>query len=73
MQKKIHFTLKIDFYRCKNICLYQMRCIRINLSKIFPMETSEFKNSISVESYDEKKKTAENYQNLYDFEKCIVS
>ena len=35
-----------------------MRCIRIDLSKIFPMEPSEFKNSISVESYDEK--TAEN-------------
>ena len=37
-----------------------MRCIRIDLSKIFPMEPSEFKNSISVDSYDEK--TAENYR-----------
>ena len=35
-----------------------MRCIPIDLSKIFPMEPSEFKNSISVKSYDEK--TAEN-------------
>ena len=38
--------------------LYKMRCIRIDLGKIFPMKPSEFKNSISVESYDEK--TAEN-------------
>ena len=37
-----------------------MRCIRIDLSKIFPIKPSEFKNSISVESYDEK--TVENYQ-----------
>ena len=36
----------------------KMRCIRIDLSKIFPMEPSEFKNFISVESYDEK--TTEN-------------
>ena len=35
-----------------------MKCIQIDLSKIFPMEPSEFKNFISVESYDEK--TAEN-------------
>ena len=35
-----------------------MRCNRIELNKIFPMEPSEFKNSISVESYDDK--TAEN-------------
>ena len=34
--------------------LYEMRCIRIDLSKIIPMEPSEFKNSVSVESYDEK-------------------
>ena len=35
-----------------------MRCIRIDLGKILSMEPSELKNSISVESYDEK--TAEN-------------
>ena len=35
-----------------------MRCIRIDLGEIFPMETSEFNNFISVESYDEK--TAKN-------------
>ena len=35
-----------------------MRSILIDLSKIFPMEPSELKISISVESYDEK--TAEN-------------
>ena len=40
-----------------------MRCIRIDLSKIFPMEPSELKNSIRVESYDEK--TAENDRNCY--------
>ena len=48
-----------------------MRCIRIDLSKIFPMEPSKFKNSISVESYDEK--TAENYRNCYVAEKHIFS
>ena len=40
-----------------------MRCIRIDLSRIFPIKPSEFKTSISVESYDEK--TTENYQNCY--------
>ena len=48
-----------------------MRCIRTDLSKIFPMEPSEFKNSISVDSYDEK--TGENYQNCYVAETRIVS
>ena len=45
-----------------------MRCIRIDFSKIFPMEPSEFKNSISVESYDEK--TSENHRNCYVGKKC---
>ena len=35
-----------------------MRGILIDLSNIFPMEPSELKISISVESYDEK--TSEN-------------
>ena len=35
------------------------------------MKPSEFKFSISVESYDEK--TAENYRNCYVAEKCIAS
>ena len=48
-----------------------MRCIWIDLRKIFPMESSEFENSISVESYDTK--TAENYRNSYVAEGCIVS
>ena len=47
-----------------------MRCIRIDLSKIFPMEPSEFKNFLSVESYDEK--TAENDRNCYLAENGIV-
>ena len=46
-----------------------MRCIRIDLSKIFPMEPSEFKNSISVERYDEK--TSETDRNRYVAEKRI--
>ena len=48
-----------------------MRCIPIDLSKIFPMELSEFKNSISVESYDEN--TAENNRNGYVAENRIAS
>ena len=47
-----------------------MRCIRIDLSKIFPMEPLEFENSIYVKSYDGK--TAENYRNCYLAEKPIV-
>ena len=38
--------------------------IVIDLSWIFPLEPSELKISISVESYDEK--TAENYRYCYD-------
>ena len=48
-----------------------MRCIHIDLSKIFPIKPSEFKNSISVKSYDEK--TVENYRNCYVAENRIVS
>ena len=48
-----------------------MRCIRIDLSKIFPMELSDFKIFISVESY--KEKTAENYRNYYVAEIRIIS
>ena len=47
-----------------------MRCIRIDLSKIFPMEPSELKISFSVKSYYEK--TAKNYRNSYVAEKPIV-
>ena len=35
------------------------------------MEPSDFKVSVSVESYDEK--TAENYQDCYNAEKPIIS
>ena len=35
------------------------------------MEKSDFKISLSVESYDEK--TAENYRNCYDAEKHLIS
>ena len=37
--------------------------IMIDLDYIFPMKPSEYKNSISIESYDEK--AAENYRNCY--------
>ena len=40
------------------------------MNYIFPMRPSEFKISISVESYDEK--TAENYRNCYLAEMLIV-
>ena len=43
----------------------------IDLNHIFPMKPSEFKISISDETYDEK--TAENDHNGYVVEKRIVS
>ena len=48
-----------------------MRSILMDLSKIFPMEPSELKISVSVESYDEK--TADNYHNCYVARNLIVS
>ena len=38
---------------------------------MFPMEPSDFKIFVSVESYDEK--PAENYRNCYVVEKRIIS
>ena len=43
----------------------------VDLNQILPIETLDFKISISVESYDEK--TAENYQNCYVAENRIIS
>ena len=45
--------------------------ILIYLNEIFTMKLSEFEISYLVESYYEK--TAENWRNLNDDEKCIVS
>ena len=44
--------------------------IDLILNYMFPMKPSEFRISISIESYDEK--TAENCRNCYVFEKRIV-
>ena len=44
----------------------------IDLNYTFLMKSSEFKISLSIESYD-KKKYAENHRNCFDVEKRIVS
>ena len=56
--KKIYFQFEIK---------YNM----LDLNKIFLIQSSKFKITISVESYDVK--TAENYRNYYVAEKRIVS
>ena len=43
----------------------------IDLNYIFPIKPSDFRISISVDSYDEK--TVENTQICYVAEKCVVS
>ena len=53
--KKIIFKIEIGY-------------IQIDLDYIFPMKPSEYKISILVESYIEKKD--ENYRNCYVAEKC---
>ena len=65
--------LNVDYVKIliKNIFLLEIGYILIDLNQIFPMKPSEFKISISVDSYHEQ--ISENFWNSYVAEKRIVS
>ena len=74
MKKKIYsfsmYPPEIYLYEYKIFFKCKIRVILRDLNQMFPMKTSLFLISLSVESYD--KKTAENFRNSYVTEKRIV-
>ena len=64
----IDIFIDVYLYRYKQ---FGIGYILIDLSSIFPIQSQEFKISISVKTHDEK--TAENYRKGYVAEKRIVS